>query len=72
MVDLSLQQQTIELTQQIKSEIDHLDSADPVKTWLALELEGIGVDEHDPELSLGEANARLGALRQLALSLIHI
>lgn len=67
MVDLSLQQQTIELTQQIKSEIDHLDSADPVKTWLALELEGIGVDEHDPELSLGEANARLGALRQLAL-----
>lgn len=65
MDELSLHHQVVKASQQAISITRRLKADDPVRDWYQLELRRLVVDEDDTPLGLEEANARLGALRQL-------
>lgn len=65
MSNLSLQCETINLTAKLQGLVDELQPEDPLKTWFSIELDTIGVREHDSPLSLDDTNARMRALDQL-------
>lgn len=65
MADLNLQNETIQLSEKIRGNIDTFKEEDPLKTWFHIELDMVGVQKNDALLSLDEANARMRALNQL-------
>ncbi|MFK7819608.1 MAG: hypothetical protein AB8G99_12890, partial [Planctomycetaceae bacterium] len=65
MDELSLHQQVLNASQQAESIVTRMKPNDPVRDWYQLELNKLRIDDTDAELPLEEANARLGALRQL-------
>ena len=65
MTQPSLHEQVLKISQQAESIAARLKAEDPVRDWYRLEIQKLVVNEDHPELPLEEANARLGALRQL-------
>lgn len=65
MDELSLHQQALTASRRAESIVSQMKPDDPVRDWYQLELRALTVDETDAKLTLAEANARLGALRQL-------
>lgn len=65
MEELTLQKQVLDASRQAESVAWRLRSQDPARDWYQFELKKLAITEDDPQLHLEEANARLGALRQL-------
>ena len=65
MAEPSLNEQVLKTSQQAQAIASRLKADDPVRDWYRLELRKLVITKDDPELPLEEANARLGALRQL-------
>jgi len=61
----SLNEQVLKTSQQAQAIASRLKADDPVRDWYRLELRKLAITKEHPELPLEEANARLGALRQL-------
>ncbi len=61
----NLHEQVLKTSQQARQVAARLKADDPVRDWYRLELQKLTVNADDPELPLDEANARLGALKQL-------
>jgi O-methyltransferase involved in polyketide biosynthesis len=62
---LRLNEQVAKASRDACAILDRINSNDPVRDWYQLELQRLSVDDEGEELPLEEANARLGALRQL-------
>lgn len=65
MTEPSLHEQVLKASQQAEQIAARLKNDDPVRDWYRLELQKLAIGPDDPELPLDEANARLGAIRQL-------
>ncbi|MCP4095198.1 MAG: class I SAM-dependent methyltransferase [Pirellulaceae bacterium] len=66
MDELCIQDQVIQISLETRRRIAFLKANDPLRDWAVHEFDQLKVSADSPQLSLGESNARLSALKQLS------